>query len=92
VEPEFKRARRDDRASSDAQQFPQKGGIRECFVRGPGFVYCSVDYGGLELRTMSQRAIWVVGYSKMAEALNTGMDCHTSSPRSSSTTYEELLR
>lgn len=65
------------RVSSDAQQFPQNGGIRECFEPRPGHVFCSVDYGGLELRTMSQRAIWTVGHSRMAEALNRGQDVHT---------------
>ncbi len=64
------------RVSSDAQQFPQSGGVRECFEARPDFVYCSVDYGGLELRTMAQRAIWEVGYSRMAEVLNSGQDPH----------------
>lgn len=65
------------RVSSDAQQFPKDGGIRECFQPREGFVYCSVDYGGLELRTMSQRAYWELGYSYMMDALNEGLDVHT---------------
>ena len=64
------------RVSSDAQQFPQNGGVRECWEARPGYVFASVDFGGLELRTMSQRAIWSVGFSKMAEALNAGLDPH----------------
>lgn len=64
------------RVSSDAQQFPQIGGVRECFEARPGFVFNSVDYGGLELRTMAQRAIWQVGFSKMGEALTTKQDPH----------------
>lgn len=68
------------RASGDAQQFPtgqrSKGGIRECFEPRPGFCFCSVDYSGLELRTMSQIAIWKIGYSRMAEVLNAGEDPH----------------
>lgn len=80
------------RVSSDAQQFPQAGGIRECFEPRPGHVFCSVDYGGLELRTMSQRAIWTVGFSRMAEALNRGQDVHTLAAASFlSVSYEELL-
>lgn len=81
------------RVSSDAQQFPQDGGIRECFEPRPGHCYCSVDYGGLELRTMSQRAIWVLGYSYMAEALNSGRDCHTMAAASfmGGVTYDDLL-
>ncbi|WP_375757963.1 DNA polymerase I [Corallococcus exercitus] len=66
------------RVSSDYQQLPQKGGVRECHEARPGFVYCSVDYAGLELRTMAQRAIWDVGWSRMAEALLTKEDVHTS--------------
>lgn len=80
------------RVSSDAQQFPQNGGIRECFEPRPGFVFCSVDYGGLELRTMSQRAIWTVGFSRMAEALNRGQDVHTLAAASFlRVSYQELL-
>ncbi|NTX65957.1 DNA polymerase I [Myxococcus sp. CA051A] len=66
------------RVSSDYQQLPQRGGVRECHEARPGFVFCSVDYGGLELRTMAQRAIWDVGYSRMAEALLAKEDVHTS--------------
>jgi DNA polymerase I len=67
------------RVTADYQQLPQKGGIRECHRARAGFAYCSVDYEGLELRTMSQRAISDprVGYSKMAEALLAKMDPHT---------------
>lgn len=39
-------------------------------------VFCSVDFGGLELRTMAQRAIFEGLRSLMAEALNTGLDPH----------------
>lgn len=80
------------RVSSNAQQFPQKGGVRECFVPRPGFVFCSVDYGGLELRTMAQRALWEVGFSKMAEVLNSGVDAHVVAAASfMGITYEEAL-
>lgn len=64
------------RVSSDAQQFPQVGGVRDCFEARPGFMFNSVDFGGLELRTMAQDAKWSVGFSKMGEALTTGKDCH----------------
>jgi hypothetical protein len=81
------------RVSSDAQQFPQEGGVRECWEARIGFVYCSVDYGGLELRTMSQRALWVVGFSKMAEVMNAGMDPHLIAAASfMSISYEEAVR
>lgn len=65
------------RVSSDTQQLPQRGGVRECIEARPGYVFCSVDYGGLELRTMSQWAIDCLGYSLMAEYLNSGKDTHS---------------
>lgn len=68
------------RASGDGQQFPtgqrSKGGIREAFEPRPGFCFCSIDYSGLELRTMAQIAIWKLGNSRMAEVLNSGQDPH----------------
>jgi DNA polymerase-1 len=66
------------RVSSDWQQMPQKGGIREAVYARPGYLLGSLDYGGLELRTMSQRAILNkrVGFSKMAEYINSGKDPH----------------
>lgn len=64
------------RASSNAQQFPKKGGVRECFRARPGRILSSTDIGGMELRTMSQRAIYELGYSKMADVLNSGADPH----------------
>lgn len=84
------------RASGDGQQFPtgmrSKGGIREAFEPRPGFCYSSNDYPGLELFTMSQRAIKVVHYSKMAELLIAGKDCHSyTAAQFMSITYEDFL-
>jgi DNA polymerase-1 len=107
VTPEFNILVATGRVSSDWQQMPQKGGIREAVV-SRGFLHWletgevlpawldtvlgSLDYGGLELRTMSQRAINVVGFSKMAEYLNTGKDahCHFGAVLIG-TTYEDFL-
>lgn len=74
--PEFNVLVATTRVSSNAQQFPQYGGVRECSEPREGMAFCSVDYGGLELRTMSQRAINTVGFSKMAEVLNAKKDPH----------------
>lgn len=52
-------------------------GIRECFIPRSGKLFCSADYDGLELRTVSQVCLWSVGFSKLAEALNSGIDVHT---------------
>ncbi len=51
-------------------------GIRECFVPRRGYVYADADYDGLELRTFAQCCILAVGFSRMAERLNAGMDVH----------------
>jgi DNA polymerase-1 len=92
INPRFNVLVSTTRVSSDYQQLPQKGGIREVHEARPGFVFCSVDYGGLELRTMAQRAIWDLGFSKMADALNSGLDVHTlAAAEFLGASYDELL-
>lgn len=46
---------------------PRKGGVRECFVPRPGFVFCSVDYDCAELRSFAQVLLWIFGKSELAE-------------------------
>lgn len=58
------------------QNPPRKGGIRECYVARPGYVYCSVDYDTIELRSLAQSCLDLVGFSSMAEALRNGEDLH----------------
>lgn len=53
-----------------------QGGIRECFVARPGYVLIDSDYDGLELRTMAQACLWLVGQSSLAPLLNAGEDPH----------------
>ncbi len=55
---------------------PKEAGVRECFVPREGFVYCSVDYEALELHTLAQACLELVGESSLAEALNKGIDPH----------------
>lgn len=62
-----------DRCGSVAAYPP---GIRECFVPRPGFVFASSDYDGLELRTLAQVCLRVVGYSVLADTLRAGKDPH----------------
>lgn len=52
-------------------------GVRECFVARPGFVWAASDYASLELAMLAQANLWLVGYSKMAEAINAGKDLNT---------------
>jgi hypothetical protein len=51
--------------------------VRECFVPRPGFLLSSVDFNQLELATLSQVLLWLFGQSKMADAINEGLDLHT---------------
>lgn len=55
---------------------PRKGGVRECIIARPGYVLSSEDYTAGELVTHGENCIRVVGYSKLAEALNGGLDAH----------------
>lgn len=50
--------------------------VRECFVPRDGFVFCSVDYNTLELCTLAQVCLWMLGESRLAEAINNGIDPH----------------
>lgn len=79
INPEFNFLVNTGRISSDAQQWPQKGGIRECIVARPGYVLCSCDWAGVELRTMSERCIQDsdIGFSLMADFINSGKDVHS---------------
>lgn len=66
------------RASYDGviQQFPRAGKERECIVPRAGNVFYSVDYTGLELATHAQSCLWLLGKSRLAEALNAGAKPH----------------
>lgn len=55
---------------------PRKGGVRNCFVPRKGFVYCSVDYDTIELRSLAQSCLDLIGQSAMAVALRNGEDLH----------------
>lgn len=55
---------------------PRKGGIRECIRARPGHLLSSVDWAAGELMTLAQSALEIVGYSKLADALNSGIDVH----------------
>jgi DNA polymerase I-like protein with 3'-5' exonuclease and polymerase domains len=58
------------------QQFPRKEGIRGIFIPPPGYVYNACDYSQLELCTLSQHCLVDYGFSKLAETINSGVDCH----------------
>lgn len=56
--------------------FPPGVGIRECFVARPRKLFADNDYSGLELHTGAQTCLVHVGYSRLADALNAGVDPH----------------
>lgn len=51
-------------------------GIRECIVPRPGKVFIQADYSAFELYALSQSCLDFLGHSKLAEALNSGLDPH----------------
>lgn len=63
-------------AGPNLQNPPRKGGIRECFIPRPGWVFCSVDYDTIELRALAQTCLELFGWSEMAAALRAGKDLH----------------
>ena len=63
-------------SSPNIQNLPRKGGMRECFVPRSGNVFAAADYEQMELRTVAQVCIALFGQSRLAQALNDGMDPH----------------
>jgi len=53
---------------------PREGGVRECFIPSPGRVLCSTDYSAIELCTLAQTCLWLVGHSRMATMINESKD------------------
>lgn len=62
--------------SPNIQNLPRDGGVRECLVPRPGCVFVGADYDGLELRTIAQMCIDLLGRSNLAPILNSGGDPH----------------
>lgn len=50
--------------------------VRECFVPREGRLFCSVDYNQIELCSLSQCVLWIVGRSDMAAAIRANVDLH----------------
>lgn len=72
------------------RRFP---GIRECIVPREGRVFAQADYPQLELYTLAQCCVSWIGYSKLADALNAGLDPHLSvAAQILGISYEEAAR
>lgn len=55
---------------------PRTGGVRECLSARSGFVFSSEDYSAGELVTLADACLRIVGWSKLGNALNAGLDPH----------------
>ena len=64
-------------AGPNVQNWGKKGGARECFMPRHGRIYGACDVDQLELRTLAQVCIRILGQSRLAEVLNAGTDPHT---------------
>jgi DNA polymerase-1 len=73
---ELKETGRTGSSKPNVQNVRRLPGIRECFMPRPGMVFIDTDFGGLELHTLAQVCLWVLGFSTLAEALNSGKDPH----------------
>ena len=95
IQPRFDTLLETGRTSSspNVQNLPRKGGLRECFVPRAGNVFAAADYSQMELRTVAQVCVTLFGRSRLAEALNAGLDPHLEmAARIVGVSYEEALR
>jgi DNA polymerase I-like protein with 3'-5' exonuclease and polymerase domains len=78
---------------TNIQNPPRKGGVRECFIPRPGSVYVACDYSVLELRTLAQVCIWLLGVSTLAEVFRNDGDPHVlMASQLLGLSYEETLK
>jgi len=64
-------------SNPNVQNWRRLPGIRECFVPRPGRVFAQADYSSLELCTLAQACLDILGFSSLGDALNAGLDAHT---------------
>ena len=63
-------------AGPNLQNMRRLPGIREAFRPRRGYVFAQADYPQLELRTLAQACLDLVGESTLAKMLNEGLDPH----------------
>jgi hypothetical protein len=56
---------------------PGRPSVRECFVARPGHVLLAIDHCGLELSTLAQCCVTLLGRTHMAGLINEGVDLHS---------------
>jgi len=78
----------------NVQNLPRDDRVRRCFTARDGYVLIACDFTAAELHTLAQVCIDTVGYSRLAEALNAGLDPHLDFAASEfmGIEYEEALR
>jgi DNA polymerase I-like protein with 3'-5' exonuclease and polymerase domains len=96
IHPGYDTLKETGRTSSfkpNIQQLPRKGGIRECFIPRPGYVFIAADYSVAELCSLAQVLLDVFGTSKMADALKQGKDLHINTAASiMNMDYDKCMR
>ncbi len=65
--PDLKYEKVEEKTGTNLQNWPVLPGIRECVRARPGTYLCSVDYSGIELRTLAQVCLWLLGKSTFAD-------------------------
>jgi len=75
-----------------AHTMPQDMGVRECIVARDGMAIIAGDYVGCELRTHAQSCYDMVGYSRLGDALNSGIDVHSQlGAKTAGVPYSEMV-
>lgn len=88
---EFLATNRTSSSSPNLQNPPRLPGMRECIVPREGCVFIDGDYKQLELFSLGQVCLWVLGWSRLAELLNAGLDAHNQvGATMAGCTYEHL--
>jgi hypothetical protein len=59
-----------------AASWRARQGMRECFVPRPGHCFVAIDHSGLELATLAQVCVSLLGRGDMAARINRGEDLH----------------
>ena len=77
---------------TNIQNISKHFGFREVYVPRPGHVFLDLDYPTLEAFCLAQCCVAWLGFSRMAEALNAGLDIHMQvAAQILGSTYEECI-
>lgn len=75
------------------QQLPRKGGVRECFIPRPGYIFIEADYSQIELCALAQAQLYLLGKSSMADAIRAGKDLHVNTASTLlGRPYDEIIK